>query len=348
MKRKRKLFKNFAVAALCLVIGVIFAVPSYASTTDPVKFTNDNGIKITDADYDRLIGLGFSDNDIEQIDQQEYDLNKGLHGTEISSNTRYYKVIEKSDLMPTTYSNTLSTIKPTSTAVSDYVIELSQDEYQKEVTAAKQQSDSSDTGKFSPMNNPDSNSTSYKKMTTQIISLGSREYRIRNSVTWNVLPKTRSYDVIGTAINSSQFRPMPGTQYGKQYWTLKDVYSGDYSNVSSTYSSSSSYWSKTAAGYGTKMNLKNDNVVYTGFGGGARETGTRVTDLSMYAYYSVDELHYNNENVIDAYGRYAHAQKNLSVHFGFGISLSGIGITFSSVSSTSFSVQHNTQAVLHI
>ncbi|WP_242461755.1 hypothetical protein [Bacillus thuringiensis] len=62
----------------------------------------------------------------------------------------------------------------------------------------------------------DSNTTSYKKVTTNIVSLKAKQkYRVKTSIEWSVMPSNRKIDVIGTGVNSSFWAPSPGSQYGQ-------------------------------------------------------------------------------------------------------------------------------------
>ncbi|MGC4379411.1 hypothetical protein WD019_21260 [Fictibacillus sp. Mic-4] len=326
----KKLLKFVALSSLLGFTLLFSSSFAHAESNGNEKYVNNNGVEITQQDFKRLQNLGFSEDEIQQMDADEFNNNKDLTGVEISSDTKYYEVSEKSE------SQNFSKQKVTN------VVELSKAEYYKRVKEKKKQQDNPGTVAYA---NPDTGSTSYKTMTTQIISLGSREYRIKNSVQWDVLPKTRSYDVIGAAVNSSQFAPNKGTEYAKQYWSKVDYTNHTSYSDSATYSSSSDHWEYSSSGYGLKMNLPNDNWSITG---GGTLIGTKVTDIHMYAYYTVEELKYGTQDRIDAYGRYAHAEENISFSFGASMTLGGIGISFSGVSSESFSVQRNTQATLYI
>jgi hypothetical protein len=186
--------------------------------------------------------------------------------------------------------------------------------------------------------------TAYKRMTTSIIDLGGRKYRIKNSVIWDKMPSTRSVDVIGAAFNASQFAPDKGTQYGKQSWKVLKRETSQTVYGSAKYNNTSNNWQPSAEGYGVKMNLK-DN---TGMCTWQACYGDEVQSLSQYAYYTASELHYNEEQRIDAYGRYAHAKKTVTPTFGFSITLTGVGVSVTGVTRDSFEYQYNTHAYLAI
>lgn len=324
MKMKRVLF---SILFLCAIMPVSLA---NAQTGEDVKLVTNNGVSITESDYERLIGLGFTGNEIENMDQEEYDLNEGITGEVVSADTKYYKVFEPAE----TEQNEPKSF--TTTTEQDEPVELTKEQYYKELNNIKDEQNSADRIEIQAV---DTGTTSYKTMTTSIVALGSREYRVKNSVKWDKIPKTRSYDVIGAAINSAVFRPQSSGYYGRQNWTLYNSYYGKYQYDGATYTTSSDTWRKGPSGYGVKMNLKN-NVTGSDF-----RFSYNVVSLSMYAYYEANEINYGSQTYLDAYGRYAHAQQNLSGSFGFSIGFGGPAISFSGVSSSNFSIQENTHAV---
>lgn len=329
MKMKRVLF---SLLFLCAIMPVSLA---NAQTGEDVKLVTNNGVSITESDYERLIGLGFTGNEIENMDQEEYDLNEGMTGEVVSADTKYYKVFEPAETEQNKTKSFTSTSTSTTTTEQDEPVELTKEQYYKELNNIKDEQTSADRIEIQAS---DTGTTSYKTMTTSIVSLGSREYRVKNSVKWDKIPKTRSHDVIGAAINSAVFRPQNTGNYGRQNWTLYNSYYGKYKYDGATYTATSDKWSKKDNGYGVKMNLKNNEV------GSDFRFSYNVVSLSMYAYYEVNELVYGSQTYLDAYGRYAHAQQSLSGSFGFSMGLGGPGISFSGVSSSYFSIQENTQA----
>lgn len=83
-------------------------------------------------------------------------------------------------------------------------------------------------------------------------------------------------------------------------------------------------WNKQAAGYGVRMNLKNDEV------------NLRVTDLQGYMYYNIARNSSVRPYYINAYGNYSHAKKSLSSNWSYSFGWGSPTISWSGVSSTSF------------
>ncbi|MFP3339786.1 hypothetical protein R0J91_17540, partial [Micrococcus sp. SIMBA_131] len=53
-----------------------------------------NRIKITNGHHNKLLNLGFTEAEIYNIDQEEYDRNKDMEGRVTGKDTKYYKIIE--------------------------------------------------------------------------------------------------------------------------------------------------------------------------------------------------------------------------------------------------------------
>lgn len=315
--------KKILVFSLFTLLLITFG--NTVSAEETVKLVNNNGLEIHKDEYDRLISLGFTEYDIENMNKEEFDLNKDLVGEVVSESVKYYEITEHDD----------EGMNSLQKSTANEGIELNKEEYQKRVKEAKEEK-----GDVSLNSSSDTGYTSYKTMTTSIIELSNGRYRVRNHVNWDVIPKTRSHDVIGAAINSSFFRPrnVSGTYYGKQFWTLTNTTWGKAYYGNATYNSSSSKWNKGGEGYGLKMNLKNDT-----------HSAEKVTDLYMYMYYEVEKASSSgNPSYLDVYGRYGHAQKNVSVNYSFGITWGYPSISFSGVSSSSFSIQKNTHASIRL
>lgn len=187
-----------------------------------------------------------------------------------------------------------------------------------------------------------SHTTSYKRVTTTISVLSNRKYRVKTSVIWDKMPVTRSWDVLGTGINSNQYAPNQGTEYAKQNWTEYHYLSGNKKG-SATYSSSSPKWKRRAEGYGVKMNLRDNDGVCND----KSCWGYKVTALSLYAYYTVEEYKYNSQSRIDAYGQYGHATESIWDGISFSIGYGSASISFES-NSDDYDISSSPHAYIYI
>ncbi|MCJ7843534.1 hypothetical protein MUB24_22195 [Lederbergia sp. NSJ-179] len=187
------------------------------------------------------------------MDDEEFTSNIKLEGEVLSEDTRFYKVIEyfEEELGDNMTSKEISTSStpPNENVETSKSIELDEAIYWAEVEASQ---DQEDLQTFEYI--PGTHKTSYKTLTTTITYLSSGKYRVKTSIKWHKIPSNRKIDVIGTSINSSFWAPDPGTQYGKQNWTIHHFCSPDTKH-SATYSSNSNKWNKGASGCTLKINL---------------------------------------------------------------------------------------------
>lgn len=346
----KKTFKNMAKvvvlsSAVLLSYTGLNSTKVFAEEGNNTKFINNNNIVINNNDYQRLTSLGFSYNEILNMDSEEYSLNENLSGEIQSTDKKYFKVIEKVVKDQDIQSSTLKSLKSESEEPTTEVVatqEMTKEDFDKEVAAAKQKMDTP------PQNSTfatDSHSTSYKVETTSVVKLsGSSNYRVKNDIEWVIMPKNRDYDVIGVALKS-QWSGNKGSEYGKQTWGLYDFDTKKTTTGSSTYSTSkdASYWDIAGDGFGVKMNLKNDDkVVVPGVG----YVGYEVRSLNLYMYYTVGKA-VTNPARIDVYGRYAHATTTIKPSFGFSLSTAlSAGFSFSLVKVEDFDISNHTVATI--
>ncbi|WP_445505870.1 hypothetical protein [Niallia sp. 03091] len=310
--------KFFSIALLILVLSIFGSAGASAKEKDEGKVVkNKNNLELTVEEFNNLISLGFTKEDIENMDKEEFDLNKNLKGKVIGSTTQYLKITEPIQSKLSTQENTSP--KPT-------IVNLDEQTYYEEL--AKENESTGSVSKSAS----DSTSTSYKKMTTSIIYLSYNNYRLKNNVNWDKIPFYTYVDVTGVGINQSYWAPNPNTQYGKQNWKTWSYCNG-YQYGSAEYSTGSSKWEKGAGGYSLRINLPNTET----YGGCAAD---KVEDLSSYMYYSVSPL--TSTNRLDAYGHYAHQEANYTLVPGISLS----GISFSVSPSSKFSLHPNTHVLV--
>lgn len=248
------------------------------------------------------------------MSEEIFNENKDLIVESQAKVTKYYEVkeIPKENQI---INNPLSIEKSGNTA---YVsTELSEDEYFKRLENSKISitfDESSDETK-----------TSYRRLTTTVtkFTTAPNSYRVHSSFIWDMMPKTRSYDVLSTTIDPT-FTPISGSNYAQQiYYSIHPI-SGGVEKHSIAYNSSSPTWSKQSLGYGVRMNLKND------------EANLKVILLEGYAYYKIERSSSVVPTYISAFGNYSHAKKSISSNFSYGLSFSGPSISWSGISGTSF------------
>lgn len=234
------------------------------------KYINNNNIEMTINEYTNLIRLGFTESEIANMNYSEFENNRALIGKIIASSTKYYKVIESTYLSST--------------------IEITEEEYNK-------------TNLSMPLKSDGYIETTYKKVTTTIISL-SNYYRYKINVEWKNMPSKRSYDII--AIGKDSNVSIIGSITFQQNYC--------YSN-GNCYTNSS-------------FIPKTDN-----YGGAAffqLPSSSSVSSLSSYMYYTISKNTSNTIYTLNAYGDYAHATSTTYQSYVNNFSVNSLGIILDS------------------
>lgn len=268
------------------------------------NYINYNNIIITQTEFDNLTNLGFTEKEIDAMSIEEYNNNKDLQGEIVSSITKYYRT---DIIYPGNNTMSMRNALPISNT-----IEVSEEEYNTEI-----QDKESIAINLNSLTNGYTETT-YKKMTSTIISVNSR-YRYKNTLVWKRMPSTRSYDIIGIGIDST----VSGISSTKYFSRIADI--EDSVNKVCFYSTSSNAtWNLTGTGYTATFLLPSNT------------SSQKVTSLSSYMYFEVQKLTNTTILTLNAYGSYKHSQQTVSLSgFSGGISISTGGIGFDASVSTS-------------
>lgn len=154
-----------------LYLYLIISLFSFAFIGEYVnanEYENYFGLKMTNEQYNNLLNLGFSENEIYYMNEETFNENKDIKGTVVAQNNKYYKTI---------YTNLNG---------DTYSMEITKNEYDNQ----------------SLMDTRATVSTEYKNMVTTITRL-TDEFRYKVTLNWNKIPSTKSYDVIGIGINNN-------------------------------------------------------------------------------------------------------------------------------------------------
>lgn len=158
---KKYNFKYVLVVLFVFMIGMNYAKAN--------AYENYYGININNEEYNNLIGLGFSEDEIYYMDLQTFEENKDLPGELVAQDVTYYKTVQPY------YGNS-------------YTVELTEEEYNTE----------------SNIMTLGTVETQYKTMVTTLSKNGSK-YRYKISLLWNNIPKVKSYDIIGIGFSDDVY-----------------------------------------------------------------------------------------------------------------------------------------------
>lgn len=158
MNKKLKLF----------LLAFVF-VPSFVYAND--SYVNYYGIEMNETEYSNLLGLGFTEEEIYHMEEDEFNANKNIESSLEATTTKYY----------------VETIRYDSTGrvVHSNTSEVTEEEYNDDMILN--------------MRSTATTETTYKRMVTTIAQAGTK-YRYKVTLTWKQLPKVRSYDIIGIGV----------------------------------------------------------------------------------------------------------------------------------------------------
>lgn len=150
--KKSKLYLWVSLFVFTLAIGQVSAT----------EYQNYYEISMTSQQYNNLLNLGFSENEIYYMDEETFNQNKDISSTLVSKTEKYYKTIY------------------TDLNGGAYAVELTEDEYHNQ----------------SLIDPRGTITTEYKTMVSTVSQL-TNKFRFKVSLGWNRFPAVRSYDVIG-------------------------------------------------------------------------------------------------------------------------------------------------------
>lgn len=144
------------------VLVTIFAFILFIGQTSASEYVNYYEISMTTEQYNNLLNLGFSEDEIYYMDENTFEQNKDLSAELVSKNQKYYKTI---------YTDLNGNVQTT---------EITKDEYENQ----------------SEMNTRGTVNTEYKTMISTISKL-TNTFRYKVNLGWKQMPSVRSYDILG-------------------------------------------------------------------------------------------------------------------------------------------------------
>ena len=153
------------VCYLIIILGLF--IPTIVNA-----YEYNQDIDMTEEEYENLVNLGFTDDEIYLMGEDEFFDNKDLIGEVVSTTTQYYAVI--TNLM----------------TGDSMTVDLTEEQYDTGIEIAV----------------PRGNAfieTTYKRMEMYITSINDK-YRFKVTLDWKVMPANRSIDIIAIGFHSTQ------------------------------------------------------------------------------------------------------------------------------------------------
>lgn len=182
--------KILAYGLISLLISI-----AYIGQASAADYENYFGIEMTNAEYNTLLNLGFTEDEIYYMNEETYLENKDSNAALLAKNEKYYKTVY-TDLNGNSYS-----------------VEVPKEEYDNQPT----------------MNARATVTTEYKQMVSMLSQNGSK-FRYKVTLGWRSMPKIRSYDIIGVGFRDDVY--IDSSVYFNYYWCKS---SGDCYNESYYY-----------------------------------------------------------------------------------------------------------------
>ena len=190
----KKILYTFLFAAL-----ILFAPAVYAS--NEVYYTNNEGLNMTEKQYNNLLGQGFTENQIRMMNYETFNANKDIEATIVAQKKQYYKTT-------TTMRNGIQ--YHTSQIITE-------DEMNEELSAERERNPYSLRGATGTFYNGASYN-SYKVLLSTIAYLEDEDLmRYKLDTYWQTMPTTRSHDIIGIGIEAAKVY-IYSSVYFYQYW----------------------------------------------------------------------------------------------------------------------------------
>lgn len=176
--------KNYLLAVLTMSLLFTTSIKAEENIIE-----NYFGIKMTATEYNNLLNLGFSEEDIYLMDEDTYINNKDLIGHVVSTNVTRYKTVRRG-LESVTYVATEEEFQSRNEVMPLGVV-----------------------------------SNYWRSVVTKITQIDSN-YRYMVSTVWNTMPDERNYDVIAIGITSDVLRSTYPT-FTRHYCDYDDCYNSN-------------------------------------------------------------------------------------------------------------------------
>lgn len=306
------MFKKFIFVFL---FSFIFFMSVNMDNIEASSFTNIKGVVMLEDDISYLKQIGFSDDYINIMTQEDFNNSVESKGKVISTDINYIKIVEQNK------KNLSARTTLISNPFKSEVFLLSKEQFEKETSNLK--NFSNDMRLFSLTS---STATSYKRMVTTITDISTSStvrYKLNNYVEWMNSPTECKIDISAIGINQSEWQPVEGSH--RASLTYQYVYAGA---GNSSHTVVPNVWYRSASGYAVKLDYPSS-------------PGLEVSVFPGYSNMSffVRPV-WGVKPRVDAYGQYAHQTTNSNL----SLSVSFTGATLNVQPSNKFTYHPSTHA----
>lgn len=183
---------------------LILMSTTVVKASNEVYYTNKRNVEMTEAEYNNLLGLGFTEKDISRMDQELFNENKDLEGSVLQETTKYFKT--------TTYMRNGIKLKRTE--------EITREEAMREKELHTQNPPS--RGPAGQYYDGIVGDTVYE-ITAKIIGLSNTFMRYQVRCEWLTMPDEAYYDIIGIGMEPAKVQFGSIIVFRENWTTTNDV-----------------------------------------------------------------------------------------------------------------------------
>lgn len=317
---------------LLIILLALFPTFVFADNT----FVNSYKVEMTKSEYQNFVNMGFTEDEIENMTQEEYDYYKGYVYQDGSLQKKYFKE---------TYVTLDSPLNKEPVILETIIEEVDENTYLNETSEMGKYKDLSNKQKeklklsVSPLAslNP-AYETAYKRLEVSTSVLpGTKNTLITASLSWKQAPSVRSYDVFAIRsenyiLNTDSKMAVSNTRYKTTYWNCDRP--RDFTNKVN-YNNLHSNWnvnkfgsiSNKANGVGITFDRLDGDIIGCHDG----DTGVPINLKPILSFrMSVSSTSLNSKTDEKIYVSYQHATKSLNlndVRYKYEFTSGGLGNT---------------------
>lgn len=267
----KKYLYSFVIATLILMSTTV------VKASNEVYYTNRNNIEMKENEYNNLLGLGFTERQIDYMGEEEFLANKDIEGTVLSEASKYYK---------------------RTTVIRNGIKLNTIEEITKEEALEEQQSHNN------PMRGPVGSyydgvsATSLIEIRSKIIGISNTYMRYKVDSEWLAMPTDRYYDIIGIGLEPLKVE-IGSTIVFRENWLTSDDVLG-YVNTG--------YPKSESTGGSTQIQLPSGNMQYIDaylYYAVKKKTGVgTITELTACGDYAHSSYNYDPNTIYSHYNMY--------------------------------------------
>ncbi len=176
---------------MLLVVAFILGSAFFVKAEGDIYYINNENLEMTEQQYNNLLNLGFTEEQIERMDYNTFVENKDINATLVSEIGRYVKTT-------TSFRNGIKRTVTQELTKKEIEHDMALNQQQKQIQTTFDRTISGALYDGLTIND-------YRYVSTKIAILNDNDsMRFKTDVEWLEMPSTRSYDIVGIGIEASK------------------------------------------------------------------------------------------------------------------------------------------------